>query len=92
MQETERILGPAIKHDGVVHKLPEPNRHFHILHKMARRNGALIISTIAAGQQGFYTNLREFITRKEGKIVARKSGQNKRDTGPSHTLFTEDMW
>lgn len=89
---SEQILGPAIQHDGKIYSKPAPYRHHHILHEMAKRRHGVIVSSIAAGQQGFYTNEREFIDRREGKLVARKSGQNLRDTGPAHVLFTEDMW
>lgn len=84
----EKILGVAIKHDGVVHKLPAPNRHFHLLHKMATRRNGVILSSIAAGQQGFYTDERDFIDRKEAKRLAVKNGHS----GPPHTLFSEDVW
>lgn len=92
MNKRERILGPAIRHNGKVYSLPAPNRHHHVLHKHAVRRNGIIVSSIAGGEQGFYTDQREFVNRFHAKVIARISEQNLRDTGQEDTLYTEDMW
>lgn len=90
--EAEKILGPAIWYDGTIYSKAAPHRHHHVLHEYAVRANGLIISSIAGGIQGFYTNKRAFIDRKEAKTLAKANGQSLRDTGHNDTLFTEDMW
>ena len=77
------------------HKLPRtidaPARHYNVLHAMAAKFG----DEWKQGpnhEQGFLTSDGYFMRRRSACIIAERAGQIKLKTGPSATLFSEDLW
>lgn len=84
------ILGVAIEYDGVVHTLPAPNRHHHVIREIAKMNG---VGIRGPDRQGFYTATDKFLTRPQALAVALACGQvaNPKNIR-SGELFSEDLW
>lgn len=90
--QQERIIGVTVKIGDEIFTLGAPARHPDVLFDFniaSRANGRKI-------EQGFATNKRRFLTRREAMDVAKASGQfNRRSTvlqynGPD--LYSEDLW
>lgn len=82
------IIGVAIRHEADVFCLAQPNRHHDVIrHMVDDRN----ISPPISGEQGFFNEEGDFITREEARDIAIKNGQCKT---PRHSrlLFSEDLW
>ena len=82
------IIGVAIRQDGTVYGLQKPNRHHDVIrHMVDERN----IPPPIRGEQGFYDEESEFISREKARELAIESGQCKE---PRHRclLFSEDLW
>ena len=82
------ILGVAIVLNDKIHKLPKPNRHSDLIHKI-RAEG--ICGLISQKNQGFYSGSGEFISREEARALVVESGQCKNPDHPD-LLFSEDLW
>ena len=87
---SERIVAAAARTpDGVVHFLPAPARHHHILQADSTPDDFY-------ADQGFATSEGRFVDREEGMKVAVAAGQLKRSSNPKHyqgpLLFSEDLW
>lgn len=86
---TERICGVACRFGDLVTQLPAPNRHSDMIRVLAKHGWDLLVS----GEQGFYTNERNFINRREAVSVASIANQwvhNMRTLPPC--VFSEDLW
>jgi len=86
-----KIVAAAIisDHDGVCYWLAPPNRHKHILARLADSNYPHPIK----GKHGFITNEYKFVTREEAAMIALLANQVK--SGRLQTkgsLCTEDLW
>ena len=86
--EPERIAAAAVCLSGVVHSLPPPNRHHHILHALHETEG----ERIHRADQGFVTNTGRFVGRKQAQKIAEAAGQIKEKLGCPGLLFSEDLW
>lgn len=86
-QSVEKIIGVAIKQDGVTHILPAPNRHHDVIKYMDMREIKLKVH-----EQGFITDSYRFIDRTEGAKLALESGQITELKFNPNTLFSEDLW
>ena len=85
---SETIDRAAISHNGGVFDVPRPGRHHDVIALM--RN--LGIPAPIRGLQGFITSAGRFVDRMEAATIATVAGQIKEKTGPTHVLFSEDMW
>ena len=87
----ESILSAAIFVGGVIHSIPQPGRHHHIIDKMVV-NGMKPWQW-SSNDQGFLTSTGRFVNRFEAMNIAKNSGQL---LGKSPTveneLFSEDLW
>jgi hypothetical protein len=104
--EGEYILGVAIRapvgDKVVIVSAPRPNRHHNLFGPFAKKPKGLTEGLWSEtksllplnGEQGFYTNRRRFIDRKNALDVARDAGQlaGCRHLDLSTRLFSEDLW
>jgi len=69
---------------------PPPARHHNIIHSLA----ALNQDPIPPEDQGFLLSDGRFAPRSSAWIVAQMAGQflPRAPTGPTGTLFSEDLW
>lgn len=90
--DEERILGVAIKYTlpeyEVIQKLPAPFRHPHLFRVY---NNIFPVDFHTQGVQGFYTNLSDFVTRKEALQIAIKTNALLKPTNLKE-LYSEDVW
>jgi hypothetical protein len=88
-----KIVSVAIKLDnGIIHSLPKPCRHHHVIHAMNPPDNIVENDIIIArGEQGFLTNEGTFVDRKEGASIALRNGQVLKLHAPPN-LYSEDLW
>ncbi len=84
-----RIKCAAIRYDGMNYMLDPPKRHHDII-AFLDRNG--LEDVAKKGEQGFMTDEGDFVRRRPALRIARKAGQIKQETAPSHGLFSEDIF
>lgn len=80
-----KIVAAATMYQGVVHFMPAPHRHHHILHKMS-------FPASLECEQGFLTSEGKFVDRVEAKRIAIATGQEMLRQSYSRDLFSEDLW
>ena len=91
----DKIKSAAIwLENGCVLTLPPPNRHHNIL--SAKRQD-MKLRDIKIREQGFQTEERFFVNRKDAWTIAKEAGQilpdDKRiNTETDGTLYSEDLW
>lgn len=78
--------------DGVIHFMPQPNRHHHTVHALhfaANAEGSPLV--LARGIQGFVISDGTFADRVKAASIAIAAGQI---TALSHppNLYSEDLW
>jgi hypothetical protein len=84
-----QIVAAAIKtDDGVVHSLPRPHRHHHIVHALAKADYP---GWYSGDRQGFLTSDGEYVMRKDALRIAIQAGQTTQEKA-LHQLFSEDLW
>jgi hypothetical protein len=88
----ERIIASALRHKetGQIWTLPAPARHHNIFRILPESMSSLEITSKT--EQGFETNLRPFVDRKEAKIIARNADQLLDRASKLNILFSEDVW
>lgn len=74
------------KQGDVVHTMPRPCRHHHILHSCFP-----FVSTDNK-DQGFLTSDGRWVDREEGLTIAIAANQIIKKHPPESILFSEDMW
>lgn len=83
-----KIVGVAVKHNGKIYSLPEPNRHHHVLR--------MIGGIYGPHEEGFILDDGVFIGRRLAMCLARDNGQLKRREGSQFyqgpDLYSEDLW
>jgi hypothetical protein len=84
----EHIVSAAIQIDGVILSLPRPARHGQV---MACAYDYLGIKP-GREVQGFLTNTGRFVNRIEARLISYRAGQEPKQTGNDHELFSEDLW
>lgn len=87
-----RIVGAALLiPGGAVFSMQPPARHGDLF---ARAAEAGITKREERIEQGFLTNLGEFVSRKAALHIADRAGQlaGRTKTHPTDTLFSEDLW
>lgn len=87
----EIIVGVACKVGDLMLSLPAPNRHCDIMYRTFKFNRDLFLDKDT--EQGFITSKARFVGRREGLILALKTGQVKEENliAPPE-LFSEDLW
>lgn len=88
----KQIVGVSIIYDGVMHQLPRPNRHPHVIQKIYEENG---VGIAGPDEQGFVLDDGTFIGRRDALILAKQNGQLlPRSPGQyqGDKLFSEDLW
>ena len=89
----EVITQAAIQtEDGKVYTAPRPARHSDLFKTHARIVEGILISPLAAGEQGFVTNSGRFVDREEALTIAAAAKQIIKKHGTLSRLFTEDLW
>ena len=84
-----RIVAAALEtSDGIVHFLPRPNRHHHLIHALSMCYGEMYLID---GVQGFVTSDGTFINRIMAGTIAIESGQITALQHPPK-LYSEDLW
>lgn len=85
-----KITHVAIKFQGKIYSLPEPNRHHHVIAKIIEETG---VETVDHDEQGFLDESGRFLTRKAALYSALMFDQVKNpDKVINHMLFSEDLW
>lgn len=83
-----RIVGVAVKYNGQIYSLPEPNRHHNVLRMIGPIYGE--------HEEGFILDDGVFIGRRLAMRLARDNGQLKRREGTQFyqgpALYSEDLW
>jgi hypothetical protein len=74
--------------DGVIHTLPRPARHWHVM-KACEAKGC---GYIRQDMQGFVLNNGRFATRRAALSVAIRAGQLLPTAGNPHQLLSEHVW
>jgi hypothetical protein len=84
-----KIVAAALRTTfGVIHFIPSPARHHHILHRLYDLYGDMDFSSY---EQGFITSEGEFYNRVKAGEEAISSGQIKELAHPPK-LYSEDIW
>ena len=80
------IDAAAIRQDGKVWTLPQPNRHHNVIRLIIEQTGNMV-----TGEQGFVDHEGQFLSQEEARDEALKCKQL---TQPRHAtkLFSEDLW
>lgn len=89
-QEVQRIpIAAAVRtDDGLVHSMPPPHRHHHIVHAMALDDVPIIQ---ARGEQGFLMSDGQFADRETAGACAIRWGRIEKLQHPPK-LYSEDLW
>jgi hypothetical protein len=87
-----KITHVAIRFEGVVYSLPQPNRHHDVIRFIVNTTGATHVD--AHGEdQGFLDESGAYLTRQQALVSALLNGQVKQ---PNQIrlgmLFSEDVW
>lgn len=87
---TETITGVAILLDGIIHQMPRPARHFHLVYSMFEQG----YDSCLAGPEGegFVTSTGRWVNRTEALAIAMAAGQVAVKVGNPTILFSEDLW
>jgi hypothetical protein len=86
------ITHVAIRFRGVVYSLPSPNRHHHVIAKIAQETGADRVDG-HGDDQGFLDANGTYLTRQQALLSAQLHGQIKPGTViRANRLFSEDVW
>jgi hypothetical protein len=92
MEDRPKITHVAIRFEGVVYALPEPNRHHDVIKFIVNTTGATHVDAYG-DDQGFQDASGTYLTRQQALISALLNNQVK---DPSKIrlgmLFSEDIW
>lgn len=81
------IQSAAVKVGEDVYVAPRPARHYDILFDL-RGMGVIAHKRV----EGFVTDTRIFVDRRQAVIIARLAGQLKLPYDQIDSLFSEDIW
>lgn len=86
----KKITGVAIRsEDLIVHSLPAPNRHCHVMWMMVDEKG---YPRPVTGEQGFVLEDGTFLDRVQSHRVASSTKQFLPGKGGRRELYSEDLW
>lgn len=87
-----RITHVAIRFDGKIYSLPEPNRHHHVIRHIVDTTGVKYVDA-RNEDQGFLDETGQYLTRQEALVSALANKQVKDESNIRHKmLFSEDLW
>lgn len=90
--ERKRITHVAIRVDGEVFSLPEPNRHHDVIALIIRTTDHVTVEAYD-DDQGFLDEDGRYLTRKQALVNALMHDQVKDpDNIRADMLFSEDLW
>ena len=89
MAKNLTVTAVAVCIDGVVHSMPPPHRHHHLIHALNPSSNSWV--TVARGEQGFLLSDGSFVGRVEAGKRAVESGQVETLEHPPE-LYSEDLW
>ena len=85
---TTQIVAVAIVYNNIVHQLPKPNRHHHVIRAIAGIAGP--------HQEGFVDSEGNYLSRSQAYTLAIANGQFNRKMFPNcyngTDLYSEDLW
>lgn len=85
-----KVVSVAIlTQDGLIHSLPAPNRHHHVVHLLFEKFNH---QDTGLDEQGFLLSNGSFCRRKPAKLVAEKAGQLLPTAMKLSELYSEDVW
>lgn len=84
------IHAVAIKYKGVLYTLPQPARHYELMHLINEDTGNNFI--FGQGENGFITDTGEFLGRVGAGKHALACGQCKSIASASGELYSEEVW
>ena len=84
---TEKIVGVYVKTDKMCVSFYAPKMHYDCINKMI----ALGEEPPIKGEEGFVTNLRTYLPRRDAAKLALKNGQVEKLSKPPN-LYWEDLW
>lgn len=88
-----RITHVAIRFRGVVHSLPAPNRHHHIIWKIVREDPSVETVDAREEDQGFLDEAGRYLNRKQALVSALVNGQVRDPSAVrGGVLYSEDVW
>ena len=83
------IVAAAVRLPGnLIASVPRPGRH----HDVVQRLAILGIKQAAEHEQGFLTNLGEFVRRKPARLIAQRANQLLPRASELLELYSEDVW
>ena len=85
----ERIIRAAISRNGAVYHVPQPGRHHDVFRLMSSWG---VDPSGPPDEQGFLTDTKRFVDRKEGLAIAKAAGQIIEKCGNPNELYSEDLW
>jgi hypothetical protein len=85
-----KITHVAIRFQGVVYSLPEPNRHHDVIREIVQKTG---VSHVDNDEQGFLDEDGRFLNRSQALLRALLTNQIKDPNKiRAKMLFSEDLW
>lgn len=93
LNDSAPIVSAAVLHNGIIHSMPAPNRHHHIVHAMNGEREKEGLLLLAFGEQGFIDANGNFLDREKAAKVAEFWSQikgGKLISAPK--LYSEDLW
>lgn len=85
----KHITHVAIKLNGIIHSLPKPNRHHHIIRQIYEETGKPVRGKDI---QGFLDNEGNFLSRIEAMKVAVEANQILENSLVLSELYSENLW
>ncbi len=86
------ITDVAVRFHGTLYSLPRPNRHYHVIAKIAEETQTPYVDAFG-DNQGFLDAYGHYLTRRQALVSALENNQVK---DPSkirqRMLFSEDLW
>lgn len=89
--ERPRVTHVAIRFQGTIYSLPEPNRHHHVIAHIVNMTGAMTVDAYG-DDQGFIDEGGRYLTRKQAKMSAIMNNQIREGRGQFPELYSEDLW
>lgn len=89
---TPKITHVAVRFRGEIYSLPPPNRHHHVLWKIAAETGAKSVDALG-DDQGFLDESGQYLTREQALVSAQANDQMRADRPVWHDeLYSENLW
>lgn len=90
MSERFPITHVAIRFQGKVYSLPEPNRHCDVVRLIIKQTGVTSVD-VELEDEGFLDSSGRYLTRKQALVSAQLHNQVKGKV-IHHELYSENLW